>query len=229
MAIDLDKITMDDIFKGFDKQAKEFDAAGIDKFYRDKYPDKLEKYILLSYEDLGASLEKGSVIKFTKKNSDDISCSCFIKSIAYLETDSKIIEYLVVSKGPNTVWRIYPSNHYIFKLDRLYKEHEKTKMIRNEFTKAGKSIKDITVDDKTYRLYLASRNTPTDEIEKQIKLNKKTNDLFKKHAIQKEINSKKKYMDMVGKNIKIGQVDEIYNDILKNHKHNPKKKTDRNK
>src|SRR5271169_6898527 len=97
MSIDVDKISMDDILKGFDRQAETVNVKEIDKFYRSKYPNLLDKYDFVKHKDLAGILRKGDIIKHSKKYSDELSSSCFIVAIYYLDDDKSVIDRILVS------------------------------------------------------------------------------------------------------------------------------------
>ena len=109
--MNLDNIKLDDIWNGFKNQTKNID--NIDKKIREKYPVELDKYDLITN---ASQLSHGDCIRYTKKNTLTLSCVSIIKLIKYTD---KYVDYICLTTTHDKMWKIYVSNHYIFRLNKL--------------------------------------------------------------------------------------------------------------
>jgi hypothetical protein len=119
--VNVDNILTDEIFKKFAKQVASFDSVNIDKKIRAEYEknNELDKYELIAPNHVAKSITLGDIIKFTKKDTYQISCASIVKHIKYIYNNKNIIDYIsLTTNNANHIWRIYPANHFIYRLNR---------------------------------------------------------------------------------------------------------------
>lgn len=142
----MDDISFTDILKVFDKQVKEFNPDNIETI-RDKYQDELELYNLVPPSELRTMLSNGDSIRYIKKD-NTLSCVSIVKSIIYTKS-KKFIDYILLGSPSklerDNVWKIYPSNHYIFIRDENRLNKKLVKMVKEKLTKSGKVFMNVDV------------------------------------------------------------------------------------
>lgn len=227
MSIDVDKISLNDIFDGFEKQAENVDAKEIDNYYRTKYPKMLAQYEFVKQKDLIGVLEKGNVIKFSKKNIDEISCSCYVVLITYLDEDKRVIDKIVLqTNGGKRTWSIYPNNHYIFILNRHASKINS--LVSNFERKTSLKLATIGTEPKLSKkelITIMKKEGKTDEyIENYFKMDNGVDNIISKH--EKRVNSahNKDYMKFQRKKMNPCELDYVVGDIFKHNPLKPKKK-----
>lgn len=214
--INTDDISLDEILDGFDRQtqSEEVDFEKMNRIFHERYPNELKKYKYVKYQDISSVLGLGTVIKYTKINSDRISCSCFIKKIAYLNMDIKVIDYILVAISTNTIWKIYPTSYHIFVLNRFADSDEKVEKLRSKFINDGNKFRNVTIERSALKKIL--KNNEPQFVEKT-DVDYKVDSLLNNFEKGKTNSSKKNYLKMSGHHIGLDQVDIVANDIFKYH------------
>jgi hypothetical protein len=226
--IDLDKISLNDMLTGFDKQSEVKEADEIDNYFRSKYSQKLEKYTFIRHKDLANILQTGDLIRYSKKSSCDMSCSCFIGMITYLDPGKNVIDQIIVGVyGKKKLWKLYPANHYIYKYDKnaigKSKRDEMIKILESDKSNSSRELSDE-------ELLNAMKNLGKNKqyINSNLKLNTNVGTIFNNHHKRKEENAKKSYMNMRRDRLKINDLDDVVNEIIQSNesylRSNPSKK-----
>lgn len=227
--IDLDKISLNDMFTGFDKQSEVENAEEIDNYFRSKYSQKLEKYTFIRHKDLASVLQNGDLIRYSKKSSCDMSCSCFIGMILYLDSGKNVIDQIIVGVyGKKKLWKLYPANHYIYKYDKnALGKTRRDEMIKIlEMNKSNNSSttrksRELTDDELLKAMKNLGKNQ--EYIDSNLKLNTNVGAIFNDHDRRKEENAKKSYMNMRRDRLKISDLDNVVNEIIKSNPSRKKK------
>lgn len=210
--INLDNITLDDIINGLKTQQEKFDANKIDKFYHKSYPTELSKYVLVNPYDVYNIVPLGSVIRYIKKDADDISCVCIVKKIVESDEKSKNSGYLLLSLvSKEKMWKIYPANHYIFIYDRYLSNRSFVHKLEEKYVDQKKKYKKIIMPDKELHKVLKHMGMN----EQQIQSDKNADKILakRKHA-----------PEYIKQKVTIDNVDNIVDQILLHNKKMPIKK-----
>jgi hypothetical protein len=158
-------VTLDDILKKMENGIKNFDKNKIMKQYKQKYENKLKKYILISPSNLIFNLAKGDRIRYSKGMTDKLSCVCLITGMEYvtekpikrLDKNNKIFDTIDKSTThiknitltslkykQDIFWTIYPENYFFFKY--IGKEKKNISTTKNNIV--DEIINNITKSNK---------------------------------------------------------------------------------
>jgi hypothetical protein len=216
--MNLNDITLDDILAGMKTQNDSFDATGIDILYHEKFPQELKRYVLVKPFEINSQIGKGSIIRYIRP-SDNPSISASIMVVhkvyidkgIYINKKRGVLDHLVVSYVHNNskVWKIYPSNYYIFKYDPYAGDRRfATKLLKiaKSEEKKGKKIKYVSMQPKNRHNIFKNMGMTDIEANKQLELEEKIDNIFE--------NSKNKRVTY--NNIKVNQenLDEILDMII---------------
>jgi len=160
-------------------------------------PDKVKEHI-----------SEGSVIRYVKTN-NNISCVAIVDSVVYTyEYGEKMLDYFILSTiaSRSKIWRLYPSNHYIFKYSRYIADQKFINNLKKLAEAQGKITKNITLSPKIRHKLLKNLGLT----DKEIDLDHKVDAL-----INTEIN--KKNATYTNKKVSSENVDSVCNDIIDHH------------
>lgn len=174
--MNLDSITFDDILESFDNQT--VNVKEIDRFYRKMYHEKLEKYMLVSPYDVKQVITKGSVIRYIKKDSNELSCASFVMKIKKDESNDYFI--LSMLRDSSKLWKIYPSNHYIFVYDVNITTKYKLTQLTDKLIAQKKSFIQIPLEKRAMRSLL-----------KDTKLDNEINKMLENKVVKAPYSNKK--------------------------------------
>jgi len=210
----IDDITLDDIFSGIQKQNEKFDAKKIDRLYHELFPDQLLKYEFIPPLRVQDNISVGSVIRYVKTN-NDISCVSIVKSIVYTyEYGEKILDYFILSTVhySNSIWRLYPSNYYIFKYSRNIADQKFINKLLKLNEEKGIKTKNITISPKDRHKLLKNLGLT----DKEIALDDKVDNLIRYEGT-------KKVASYTNKRVNLENLDDVCNDIMEHHSNRKKK------
>jgi len=217
-------ITLDDIIAGMKAKNNTFDAEGIDRKYHEQFPDELKHFTLVKPFEVESQVTTGSSIRYIKKNSDDISCAAIVVKVEYSALDDTL-DHFVLSNltGKKNIWKIYPSNHYIFKYSSAIGDQKRTNNIKKVFDKEKEKMKEIVVPVDTHKKVLKRMGMNDEDIEHAIELDKKVDEIISSNTTNTK---KKSYI----KKVNDDTIDDILDTIITQHdsdtalKNNNKKK-----
>lgn len=190
--IDKSKITLDDIVDGIIAKNISFDAEKIDAMYHEMYPNELQQYALVKPYEVISQISVGSIIRYNKKKTNGISCASFVVKIVYTTDDisvqyGSVLDYLLLGRLPRVwkhdqrkkkLWRIYPSNHHIFKFDDAILNQENKKKMLHYYKKYSSNVKMISIPAKERNKILKHMGATDEEIEKDNELEKQLREIF---------------------------------------------------
>lgn len=150
----MDKISFDDIVDGFDDQSSSFDYKKIDNMVRYKYSKQLELYDLVSPSEITDLISKGDVIRYTKRPDYELSCVSIVKDVIFIDSNKRIIDYILLGAPKReNVWKIYPSNHYIFLRDVNRLNRRVLDRAREQLTEKGKRFIDVDISPSAMKKF----------------------------------------------------------------------------
>ena len=159
--LNIEDITLDDILTSFEKRRDKFDPNKIELDYKRRYKKELEKYRFVNPYDVYSLIKPGTVIKYTKKNSTELSNASLVTYVFDNRNNSlKVAQnsgYIALSLlGDKTKkWKICPINHYIFYYDpQLRINGAFTNNMREMYDSTNKKYKDVKVNKKTERIIM---------------------------------------------------------------------------
>lgn len=165
---------------------------------------------------------------YSKKNRNEISCSCYVFFISFVDEDKRVIDKIVVgTNGKQKLWSIYPTNHYIF----LYNKHKskgdcaKTEKLKREtgFNELEYKNKKKVSNEQIARVMKREGKTQ-ESIKEYLKLNTNIDGMLFNHDETRNNNSNKKYMNVQRKKLSVNELDDFVDDIIKYNPSKSKKK-----
>ena len=178
----MDKISLEDIINGFDDQSASFDYKKTDNMIRHKYSKELGMYDLVSPSEIAELLSKGDVIRYTKRPDYELSCVGIIKNIIYVDTKKRIIDYMLLgAPSRDNVWKIYPSNHYIFLRDGNRPNRRVIDKVRDHLVENGKRFIDVDISPNAMKKFTNDIRVIDEKLDK----------IFKSHESKKSNNGKR--------------------------------------
>jgi hypothetical protein len=108
-------ISLETIINSYKETSKEFNYDEVRDYFKNKYPEILKSYELISPQKIITNLHKGDIIRYSK-NQIMISKSAII--IDFIYKNDRIDYLLLKTMNYKNVWRLYPENHYIFLFDK---------------------------------------------------------------------------------------------------------------
>lgn len=221
--LNLDSISLNDIFNGLQKQKDNFNLKEMDRTLHIMYPNKLAKYVLVSPYEVDSQIDKGCKIRYIKKNTNTISCAASVVKIVKpnkLTGDGMyLLLTMVVNRKP--VWKIYTSDHFIFIHNHFVSDDKTRRDLEDKFKTMGKSY-DLFETSKQTRHKLFKH---AGLVQKDIDLDNKIDNMFECHQNR----PKKEY---TGLKVSTTNVDFIVDNIINHEKvktKNKKKKTKKRK
>jgi hypothetical protein len=202
--MNLDRISLNDIFDGLGQQKKTFDLKMTEKKYHNSYPNALKQYALVNPYEIKTTINKGDKIKYIKKNTNIVSCAASVVGITKDSFMSDFFLLLTSVVKRNILWKIYPSDHHIFIFNKYMSDSDITSKIRDIYEKNGKSYTEINVSQNT-RNKLLINNT-----KKYVKsdLDEKLDMIIGKHQDRSSVS-------YTGKKIHAKNVDDIVDSIFR--------------
>lgn len=163
-----------------------FDLEKIDRMYHNKYPDELAHYTLVKPFEIRTQIGKGSVIKYTKKNQDELSITALVTAVEYSYLNDAVQCFLLrrINKQ-GAVWKIFPSNHYIFVYSKIIGDQRISTKIKEIAQEQGRNYKNIELTPKTRNRLLKNCGMTDGEIEKTKILDEKLEKIFNSNKTKK--------------------------------------------
>jgi len=147
----MDNISFMDILKVFDKQVKNINPDKIESI-RDKYQEELELYNYVEHSEIQTMLSKGNSIRYVKKD-NTLSCVSIVRDIIYTKS-KKFIDCIILSAPyRDNIWKIYPTNHYIFIRDENRLNKKIVKIVKEKLTESGKVFMNVEVSKKALKKF----------------------------------------------------------------------------
>lgn len=181
----------------------DFDIDGAQNYYLSIYPKKLDSYLLIPPQAVSRSLAITDAIRYIHPKDDVVSCVSIVVKIKYNRGNKHVIDQIFLKNVyGDRIWRIYPSNYYIFRYDKGV-SHKKRKNITALLNKTNNTSEIKPPLTKEIKKETLKKMGATKQ---QIDLDDKIDKHFEKHN-----NRKKSLMDV---RVTEDNIDDVVNTIF---------------